>query len=96
MESQPPTTDQIQTILQYLPKRSDGSNQRDPSVLLSAHPSGSKVPATARDVLEAVKRSPSALRWPIVVDWMGGRASAGNIDEVKAILEALRKERDGE
>jgi hypothetical protein len=35
------------------------------------------------------------LKWPIVVDWAGGRATAGDAEGVKDILEYLRK-RDGE
>jgi hypothetical protein len=30
------------------------------------------------------------------VDWTGGRASIGDVEGVKEILEAIRKERDGE
>lgn len=97
VDSQPPNADQIITITQYLPKSSGSSigNETNASVLLSAHPSGGTTHATAQDVLDAVKRSPSALRWPIVVDWMGGRASVGDVDGVKDILENLRKDRDG-
>jgi hypothetical protein len=95
VDSQPPNTDQIRTIIQYLPRRSSDA-QQDASALLSAHPSGGGVYADAEDVLAAVRQSSSALRWPIVVDWMGGRACAGDVDCVKGILEALRKERDGE
>jgi hypothetical protein len=36
------------------------------------------------------------LKWPIVVDWTGGKASIGDVEGVKGILEAIRKERDGE
>lgn len=35
-------------------------------------------------------------KWPVVVDWTGGRASIGDVEGVKEILEAIRKERDGE
>lgn len=30
------------------------------------------------------------------MDWTGGRASIGDVEGVKGILEAIRKERDGE
>jgi hypothetical protein len=40
--------------------------------------------------------NPNMLKWPVVVDWIGGRASIGDVDGVKGILEAIRKERDGE
>jgi hypothetical protein len=36
------------------------------------------------------------LKWPIIVDWTSGRASAGDSEGVKDILEYLRKKRDGE
>lgn len=39
-------------------------------------------------------KNPSLLKWPIVVDWTGGRASVGNVDGVYDILEAIRKDRD--
>lgn len=40
--------------------------------------------------------NPNVFKWPVVVDWTGGRASIGDVEGVKEILEALRKERDGE
>jgi hypothetical protein len=36
------------------------------------------------------------MRWPIVVDWLGGKASIGDVEGVKGILETLRQRRDGE
>jgi hypothetical protein len=36
------------------------------------------------------------LKWPIVVDWEGGKAAIGDVEGVKGILENLRKKRDGE
>ena len=44
---------------------------------------------------ELAKTNPSALKWPIVVDWLNGRASVGDVEGVRQILEAIRKERDG-
>lgn len=41
-------------------------------------------------------QNPNAMRWPIVVDWTGGRASIGDVEGVKGILEMLRQKRDGE
>lgn len=88
-----PTPDQINTILSYLPTRSSIS-----STFISAHPSsageGSQV--TSKTLAELAKKNPSLLKWPIVVDWLNGRASVGDVDGVRQMLEAIRKERDGE
>lgn len=43
-----------------------------------------------------MKKNPNVFKWPVVVDWTGGRASIGDVDGVKDILEAIRQERDGE
>lgn len=45
---------------------------------------------------DLVTKNPEAFKWPLVVDWNGGRASVGDVDGVKTILEALRQRRDGE
>ena len=34
---------------------------------------------------------PSAFRWLVVVNWNAGRASVGDVDGVKGILELLRQ-----
>jgi hypothetical protein len=47
-------------------------------------------------LVRLAQKSPLALKWPIVVDWTSGRASAGDSEGVKDILEYLRKKRDGE
>lgn len=44
----------------------------------------------------AAAQNPNALKWPIVVDWTGGKAAVGDVEAVKGILEELRKKRDGE
>ena len=53
-------------------------------------------PSSADAIARVASENPHALKWPIVVDWTGGKASVGNIDGVKGILEELRKRRDGE
>jgi len=35
------------------------------------------------------------VKWPIVVDWDNGKAAVGDIEGVRAILDNLRKKRDG-
>jgi len=47
-------------------------------------------------VAELGAKNPNALKWPVVVDWNGGRASVGDVDGVGKMLEALRQRRDGE
>lgn len=91
VESGPPTSDQLATILSY---------QKDPSselsTFLSAHPASSEIPENAHGVVELARKNPNVFKWPIVVDWTGGLASIGDVEGVKDILEAIRKERDGE
>jgi len=95
VDAKPPTSDQMQTIMSYLPSKPSLS-----SAFLSSHPSAagsdSGAQMTAQTLGELAKKSPNALKWPIVVDWMGGRAAIGDVDGVKGILEAIRKDRDGE
>jgi hypothetical protein len=97
IDSKPPTFDQLSTILAY----TSPSPSQSPSlsIFLSAHPtapSPSSQPNTAREIVQLGTENPNVLKWPIVVDWTGGRASIGDVEGVKAILEAIRKERDGE
>lgn len=91
----PPTSDQIQTILSYMP-----SKATSPSMLfLSAHPSSGSSeerPQTVEGIITLAQKNPKALRWPIVVDWADGKAAVGDVEGVKEILEHLRKKRDGE
>lgn len=97
VERTPPTPDQIKTIMSYLEPK--GSENGPYSAFLSAHPSApglSEQPQTAAAMSNLVSRHPEALKWPLVVDWHGGKASVGDVDGVKNILEALRKRRDGE
>ncbi|KAL5520425.1 hypothetical protein ACEPAG_9649 [Sanghuangporus baumii] len=86
-----PTPDQVKTILSYLPSSSAG-----PSTFISSHPSSSGIETesqvTSKTLAELARSNPHALKWPIVVDWMGGRASIGDVDGVRAILDAIRKE----
>lgn len=53
-------------------------------------------PTTLEEIVRLAKKNPKALKWPIVVNWNDGKASIGNIEGVKDILETLRKKRDGE
>lgn len=91
----PPTSDQLRVILSYLP-----SPAANPSlVFLSAHPSTpstAEQPTTVKGIAELAEKNPNAIKWPIVVDWQDGKASVGNVDGVKGMLEHLRKKRDGE
>ncbi|KAH6907274.1 hypothetical protein BKA70DRAFT_1372230 [Coprinopsis sp. MPI-PUGE-AT-0042] len=45
-------------------------------------------PQTVEGIIKLAQKNPKALRWPIVVDWIDGKAAT--------ILEHLRKKRDGE
>lgn len=47
---------------------------------------------TSETMRELAQRNAKAVKWPIVVDWTGGRASIGDVDGVKVILDAIKKE----
>lgn len=98
VESKPPTPDQLRTILSYItPPTSTAPPAL--STFLSAHPSAPGIgeqPQSAKDVASLVEQNPNAFKWPVVVDWIGGRASVGDVEGVKGILEAIRQQRDGE
>ena len=79
-----PTKDQLRTIESYLPHGG----------LASFVTGGS--PATTDQVLSQAKRDLDSFKWPVVVDWVGGKATVGDVDGVNEILETLRKKRDGE
>ena len=96
IENKPPTADQLRTILSYLPSARSATSGISPDVLVSSHPSVSARPASAEGVAKLASNSLHALKWPIVVDWDGGRAAVGDVEGVKSILEELRKKRDGE
>lgn len=81
--------------MSYLPSKHVSPS----SAFLSAHPaapSSSEHPETFSGVADLGTQNPNAMRWPVVVDWLGGQASIGDVEGVKGILETLRKRRDGE
>jgi len=97
VESAPPTPDQLSTILSYLPQ--PDSSTPSLSVLLSSHPaapSPHSQPYSLAGLVQLATKNPNVLKWPIVVDWAGGRACVGDVDCVKGILESIRKQRDGD
>ncbi|KAG6853127.1 hypothetical protein C0991_006737 [Blastosporella zonata] len=90
-----PTSDQMNTIMSYLPSKAISPS----NAFLSAHfvtPTGPDRPEGVKAIAKLAQENPSALKWPIVVDWNGGQAAIGEIEGVKGILETLRKRRDGE
>ncbi|OAX38407.1 hypothetical protein K503DRAFT_770524 [Rhizopogon vinicolor AM-OR11-026] len=98
VESKPPTPDQLRTILSYItPSKSTAPPAL--STFLSAHPSSpvlGEQPQSVKGVASLVEQNPNVFKWPVVVDWIGGRASVGDVEGVKGILEAIRQQRDGE
>ncbi|KAG6830932.1 hypothetical protein H0H92_013860 [Tricholoma furcatifolium] len=91
----PPTSDQMKTIMSYLPSKATSPSH----VFLSAHyavPTGADRPEGVSAIAQLAQDNPNALKWPIVVDWNDGQAAIGDIEGVKGILETLRKRRDGE
>ncbi|KAJ7102592.1 hypothetical protein B0H15DRAFT_768403, partial [Mycena belliarum] len=91
-----PTADQLSSIITYLPSKSDVSPS-PASLFLSAHPASmSAEGGTLAEVAKIGADKPKIFKWPIVVDWNAGKASVGDVDGVKGILEHLRQKRDGE
>ncbi|KIY51377.1 hypothetical protein FISHEDRAFT_64365 [Fistulina hepatica ATCC 64428] len=89
----PPTAGQLSTIMGYV-----GADNPS-SIFLSAHPTAPDVgerPHTVKGVAKAASENPMSLKWPIVVNWDTGKASVGDVEGVKVILESLRKARDGD
>ncbi|KAL4070221.1 hypothetical protein V8B97DRAFT_549139 [Scleroderma yunnanense] len=99
VESTPPTPDQLKSILSFLTTPGTNDVPLSFSTFLSAHPNApapSEQPHTPAGISSLAARNLDALKWPVVVDWNGGRASVGDVEGVKSILEALRQRRDGE
>ncbi|KAI0311873.1 thioredoxin-like protein [Amylostereum chailletii] len=95
----PPTADQIRTILSYLPAPASTHKQDNVASFISSHPSAPELPErphSPEGLVRLAERSPNALKWPVVVDWTGGRAVVGEVEGVTQILEILRQKRDGE
>ncbi len=83
IENAPPTADQIRSILDYLPRIRDVDDPHHVAALISSHPSAPSLPDrphSPEGLVRLAQKSPLALRWPIVVDWTSGRASAGDVD----------------
>jgi len=99
VEKAPPTADQIRTILGYLPRVRDVDDPHHVAALISSHPSAPSLPDrphSPEGLVRLAEKSPLALKWPIVVDWTSGRASAGDSEGIKDMLKYLRKKRHGE
>ncbi|KAJ7237465.1 thioredoxin-like protein [Mycena haematopus] len=92
----PPTKDQLSIIMSYLPSK-NSSSETPASIFLSAHPSSSSSDdANLETIVDLGREKPNTFKWPVVVDWNAGKASIGDVDGVKGILELLRQQRDGE
>ncbi|KAF8507682.1 hypothetical protein BU17DRAFT_57239, partial [Hysterangium stoloniferum] len=90
VENTPPTADQLSTILNY--------TNKPISSFLSAHPTSTGIsqPGTAQSLHTVFQTNPRAIKLPLVVNWDDGQAAVGDVEEVKRILESLRRKRDGE
>lgn len=96
IENSPPTSDQLRTILSYLPGDKTRGETPSPVDLLSSHPTVHTRPTSPEGLSKLAEQNLHALKWPIVVDWDHGKAAVGDVEGVKSILEELRKRRDGE
>ncbi|KFH47021.1 putative redox protein-like protein [Hapsidospora chrysogenum ATCC 11550] len=75
----PPTADQVQTILEYVGKSGI------PSIISGAR--------DEKDALKKFKESKESLQRPLVVDWNNGKAFAGdNESEILKLLNAQKQE----
>ncbi|KIJ18360.1 hypothetical protein PAXINDRAFT_9437 [Paxillus involutus ATCC 200175] len=78
IESKPPTPHQLRIILSNLSPKDSAAASPSYSTFLSSHPSApalSEQPHSAIGVVNLALQNPNALKWPVVVDWNGGRAS---------------------
>lgn len=90
-----PNPDQMRTITSYLsPKQA--LKPSTTFVVPSALEEQKAEVHSAEDVAMLGRQDPSAVRWPIVVDWAGGYATVGDLSGVQALLELMRQKRDGE
>ncbi|KAF9514922.1 hypothetical protein BS47DRAFT_828897 [Hydnum rufescens UP504] len=89
VENQPPTPDQIRTILSYL--------NVPVGTLVSSHPSAttSPQPDSPKALYEAALRNPRIFRYPVVCNWESGEAAL-DVGGVKRMLDKLAKIRDGD
>ncbi|TFK26952.1 hypothetical protein FA15DRAFT_245755 [Coprinopsis marcescibilis] len=92
----PPNKDQLNTILSYLPSKATSPSM----AFLSAHPASGATPEERPQTVEAIaelaQKNPRSVKWPIVVNWNDGTVAVGDVEDVKRMLEKLRKKRDGE
>ncbi|KAG8736940.1 hypothetical protein FRC10_008693, partial [Ceratobasidium sp. 414] len=91
----PPTTDQYETMFQYL-----RSQQPTPSTIGSPTLSRFLVkhsePVNSTDELaELASKNPLAVRWPVVVHWDDGLVAIEREDDVNNILEVIYEEENG-
>jgi len=78
------------TILGYPPRVRDVDDPHHVTALISSHPSAPSLPVrphSPEGLVRLAEKSPLALKWPIIVDWTSGRASAGDSEGVKDMLE---------
>ncbi|KAF2717457.1 hypothetical protein K431DRAFT_153459 [Polychaeton citri CBS 116435] len=81
IEEAPPTTDQLNSILEYLGPSKAGSVVSDAT--------GSS------DALRKFKQNSASFKRPVVVDWSNGRAVAGDDEsEILKLLKTIPKETD--
>lgn len=68
------------------------------STFLSAHPTSAGSETGSGDEVERVvktaEKNRTALKYPLVVDWDGGKVAVGDLSEVQKILDARLKARN--
>jgi len=80
-----PNADQLKTIMGYL------KSTNPAMAFLSAHPAAQVIQGgqDLKQVAELAQSNANALKWPVVVDWEGGRASVGDVEGVRRLLDEL-------
>ena len=80
-----PNADQLKTIMGYL------KSTNPAMAFLSAHPAAQVAQGgqDLKQVAELARTNANALKWPVVVDWEGGRASVGDVEGVRRLLDEL-------
>ncbi|EIN05708.1 hypothetical protein PUNSTDRAFT_137199 [Punctularia strigosozonata HHB-11173 SS5] len=104
----PPTSDQITTLLTHYNLGGSSTANGGLSTFLSSHPAGAGSPTptsnacawlymnrTPDALVKTASSTPSALKWPIVVDWTNGKAVVGESEGVKSILDEIKKKQEG-
>lgn len=86
VEGRAPTSDQFETMQRFY--------RKPYSAFLSAHSSAAGEEVDAERLHTLASKTPSALKWPLVVHWDAGKIAVGNVQDVQAILDDIKAKQD--